>query len=295
MPELQTYEESEQSNNYITNQLIQKYDEKFNELYKRIVNINSSIMNKEELIYKENDEIQYKDNTIKILQYTMVLVILFGVLLIMYSQKIIDLTKLLIFSIILFLIYLLVIYITMYSSFSYANTGKYLNNLKVELAQFYEKNIEDNSGYQCPATCPPVTPPPPPNPNMIQTYQQPTLNIDPQTNVWKYGDIPTDLYTSPSTPGSAFYANPPNIPNYSPSDENEPQPFFGTTYPATTYYKCQWLGGQNNGGLPNVETNTYTTIPCTFRQNFKETARYICNKDPNQYGLARANCDNVTI
>ena len=213
------------SNNNITNELIQKYDQKFNDLYRNIVNINSSIMNKEELIYKENDEIQYKNNTIQILQYTIVLVILFGILLMMYSQKNITLTKLFIFSILLFIIYLAVIYITMYSSLSLSNTGKYINNLEVNMAQFYEKNIEPTSGYQCPATCPPITPPPAPSTNQIQTYQQPTLNIDPQTNVWQYGDIPTDLYTSPSIPPNAFYANPTNIPNYGPSAENEPQPF----------------------------------------------------------------------
>lgn len=280
------------SSNYITNELIQKYDQKFNDLYRRIVNINSSIMNKEELIYKENDEIQNKNNTIQILQYTMVLVVLFGVLLIMYSYKKITLTKLFFYSILLFIIYLIVIYINIYSSLSISNTGTYLNNLQVDLVQFYEKNIEDTSGYQCPATCPSITPPPPPNPNQIQTYQQPTLNIDPQTNVWQYGDIPTDLYTSSTTPGTTFYANPPNIPNYSPSEENEPKSFFGTTYPSTTYYQCEWLGGSNTVGLPNIETNTYTTIPCTFRQNFQEVGRYICKQDPNQNGIE--NCDNVS-
>ena len=40
--------------NDITNQLILKYDDKFNQLYDENLNINSSIMNKEELIVKIN-------------------------------------------------------------------------------------------------------------------------------------------------------------------------------------------------------------------------------------------------
>jgi hypothetical protein len=286
-------EEYESSINYITNELLQAYDQKFNNSYKKIVNINSSIMNKEELIYKENDEILHKDNVIRILQYTIVLIILFGGLLMMYGSRKLNLLKLILFSIILLIIYLLFIYFRMYSDFSLSNIDKYFKNLKVEMVSFYDTNIESKSGYTCPVDCPP-------NPAVydvertnIKTYNQPTLNIDPQTNVWQYGDIPTDLYTSPSTPGNAFYIKPTGIPNYAPNAENEPQPFFGTTYPATTYYECQWLGGTNNGnGLPNQEKNQYTTIPCSFRQNFQEVNRYICNSDPNINGVG--NCDQVT-
>ena len=41
----------------ITDKLLLKYDEKFNELYNNIVHINSSIMNKEELVIKTNNDI----------------------------------------------------------------------------------------------------------------------------------------------------------------------------------------------------------------------------------------------
>jgi hypothetical protein len=284
----------ESSINYITNELLQAYDQKFNNSYKKIVNINSSIMNKEELIYKENDEIQYKDNVIRILQYTIVLIIVFGGLLMMYGSKKINLFKLILFSIILFIIYLLFIYFKMYSDFSLSNIDKYFKNLKVDMVAFYDTNIESKSGYKCPVNCPP-------NPSFyigetknIKILNQPTLNIDPQTNVWQYGDIPTDLYTTPSRPGDDFYINPRGIPNYGPNAENEPQPFFGTTYPATTYYECEWLGGNIKGqGLPNNEKNQYTTIPCSFRPNFQEVGRYICNSDPNTSGID-GNCDTVT-
>lgn len=289
-------EDYDTSLNYITNELLQKYDEKFNNLYRKIVNTNSSIMNKEELIYKENEEIQYKNNTINILQYTIVFIILFGILLIMYGKRMISLSALAFYIMILFIIYLLVIYFTIYSNFTKLNMGKYINSISVDMASFYDKNIESRSGYTCPATCPPVVPPSASSYPLISTYQTPTLNIDPQTNVWKYGDIPSDLYTTPTTPATNFYSSPIGIPNYGPSAENEAQPFFGTTYPATTYYKCEWLGGQNPGssGLPNNEANQYTTIPCTFRQNFQEVGRYICNSDPNTNPSGINSCEPVT-
>ena len=55
--------------NSITNQLLAKYDDNFDNLYQSIIRINSSIMNKEEIINKENDEIINKDKIITILQY----------------------------------------------------------------------------------------------------------------------------------------------------------------------------------------------------------------------------------
>ena len=54
--------------NNITNELILKYDENFNELYDKSVSMNSTITNKEEIIYKINDEIQEKERQIIILQ-----------------------------------------------------------------------------------------------------------------------------------------------------------------------------------------------------------------------------------
>ena len=42
--------------NDYTNELILKYDENFNELYNKKVNIDTSITNKEAIINKTNDE-----------------------------------------------------------------------------------------------------------------------------------------------------------------------------------------------------------------------------------------------
>jgi hypothetical protein len=163
-------------------------------------------------------------------------------------------------------------------------------------------------GYQCP--------PSPCSANLdvssesptIFGYEQPTLNTDPQLNVWQYGDIPTDLYTTPQNPASTFYSNQPNIPIYKNTlqeqIEDMPASTFGTTYPSSTYYQCQWNGSNlnkgvqnmNNAGLPNIETNTYSSIPCSYRPNFTETARYICTQNPNNLSSSQFNqvCNNVS-
>lgn len=284
--------------NNITNELLLKYDQKFNELYNKKVHIDSSIMNKEELIIKENDEIQNKEVNVNILQYTVILIILFGVLLILNSLNQLPITQVIIYTIVLFFVYLFFIYFTVYRKISGYQVNKAIKNLKVEMTEYANSVIGNTiDPYKCPTKCSINSANPPPS-SLIQGYQQPTLNIDPQANVWQYGDIPVDLYTSKNTPGSDFYANPKNIPNYRNTLEedmgDEPRSTFGTTYPHSTYYKCEWLGG-NNTGLPNIETKTYSSIPCSYRENYEETGRYICSKNPNNLSSSDFNavCTDV--
>lgn len=270
--------------NDITNKLILKYDNKFNQLYDENLNIDSSIMNKEELIIKINDEINNKNYTISILQYSIIFSILLGAIIILYGLKKITNSQLIIIIIILFLIYLIAIYFGVYSKFYLNNLGKGLRNAKVIMDEYKADLLGILTDYQCPSTCPPVEAPQ--NPALIQGYGTPTLRTDPQLNVWKYGDIPTDLWTNDKLKGTNFYTNY-SIPNYNATLEeeiyNSPKSTFGTTYPNSTYYKCKWLGGDNNKyGLPNLENNTYSSIPCTYRPNYSEDGRYICSKDPNK-------------
>ena len=272
------------SSNYITNELIQKYDQKFNDLYRRIVNINSSIMNKEELIVKINDEINNKNYTISILQYSIIFSILLGAVIILHGLKKITNSQLIIIIIILFLIYLITIYFGVYHKFYLNNLGKGLRNAKVIMDEYKADLLGILTDYQCPSECPAISSPE--DPALIQGYATPTLRTDPQLNVWKYGDIPTDLWTNNKLKSTNFYVNY-NIPNYNATLEeeiyNSPKSTFGTTYPNSTYYKCKWLGGDNNNnGLPNIENNTYSSIPCTYRPNYSEDGRYICSKDPNK-------------
>lgn len=285
--------------NNITNKLLLKYDDNFNELYDKKVNIDSSIMNKEELILKEHDEILKKEQNIAILQYSLFFSILFGVLLILYGLNKFDFTKLILYTIILFLIYAAVVYFNVYYKLTLYNAGRGLRNAKVIMNNYAATLVEDVMEYKCPTTCPPINPVPP-NPATISGYKTPTLRTDPQLNVWEYGTIPPDLWTSDKKPSRAFYKNYRNIPNYNASIEeesaNEAKPFFGAAYPKSTYYKCEWLGGNNNGGLPNIENNKYSSIPCTYRPNYTEKGRYICSRNPNEIseGDMSNYCDDVS-
>jgi hypothetical protein len=283
--------------NNATNDLILKYDEKFNELYDKKLNLDSSIMNKEEIIIKENDELTNKNNYITILKYTNVAIILFAVLLIVHGLGKIDLKKLIVLTIILIIIYLLVITFTIYIRITSYNALKNIHGVKVQMGQYIDTVIAGAIDYKCPSKCSNNYKDPS---GTILGYAQPTLKTDSQLDVWRYGDIPTDLYTSSQNPAKDFYSNSINIPSYNDTyeqkNENSPKSKFNSTFPSSTYYRCKWNGGKtNNGGLPNIETNKYSSIPCSYRPNFSEEARYICTKNPNNLSNTEFNkvCNNV--
>lgn len=284
------YIDDEYTDNYVTNQLILKYDQNFNEKYNKLLTLNSSIMNKEELILKENDEIIYKNNSITILKYTLYLIVVIGLLFILKSMQKMTNNNLMISIIILIIIYFVVIYFSVYSKFNLINAQKELKGIEVNMANYINNlGAPDLTDYQCPTKCTKVSNNAPTS-NIIQPYSSPTLITDSQTNVWKYGDIPEGGYNKYVTP-EEIYQSPTGIPNYQ-SPLNEPRSAFGTTYPRTTYYQCEWLGGSSSG-LPNAES-TYSTIPCTYRENYHEVGRYICSQDPNISGNTNS-CENVSL
>ena len=278
--------------NDYTNELILKYDENFNELYNKKVNIDTSITNKEEIIYKTNDEIFIKEQHIIILKNLSIYLIIVAVLIILSVFGKISMRDVIIIAVVLFIVFAIYIYYTIYNHFTLNQAGKVLYGAKIKMQEYTESIFGGKvSPYTCPSDCSTLVSP---EDDAIQSYSTPTLNIDPQTNVWKYGDIPNDLYTSVNTQGSKFYASP-SIPNWADS-ENEPKSFFGTSYPNTTYYKCSWMGGDESKsstgyGMPMIDSNIYSTIPCTYKPNYTETARYICSSDPNTNGLGV--CDQL--
>ena len=286
--------------NNITNELILKYDENFNELYDKSVSMNSTITNKEEIIYKINDEIQEKERQIIILQNLLLYFFLISILIILYALKKIKLSMVIIISIVLFILFGIYIYYKIYNHITITQATKLFNNLKVEMKELPASifgSVFKTPEYSCPTTCSQVSEEDVPH-DMVYHTGSPTLNIDPQTNVWKYGDIPPDVFTTNAITGKALY-NDSSIPNYNRTvqeeNANEPKPFFGTTYPFSTYYKCSWLGGNKTYGLPNSEPNTYSSIPCSYRANYTETGRYICPYDPNINNVGIGGCDDVSV
>jgi len=276
------------SNQSVTNELLLKYDDKFNQNYIKIVDLNSSIMNKEELITKENDLITNSSYMILLLQYGVGLIIVLGIAFILYGMGYFSFTLYVIFSIVLIILYTILVYYLLNQVTAISNMTQYLQSLEVDVVD-YVNSYNDNTN-QCPTGC--TTQEETSNEPTVQLKQTPTLNIDPQTNVWNYGDIPEDGWTSANLPANTFYSNPTNIPSYY-NIENSAQPFFGgnmSTDSFKTYYQCQNLG--NNNGL--AQSTGYTTIPCYFMENTQETGRYICKEDPNQNGISENNCQNVS-
>lgn len=288
---------AENNVNDITNQLILKYDDKFNKLYNKTLEVDSSIMNKEEIITKINNEINNKNYKIAVLQYTIFFSLILSALIILFALKKFSLSKLIIFIIILLFVYLITIYYGVYQKFYLYNLGKIFKSASVSMAEYKADLFGIVFDYQCPASCPPIEPVN--NPNIIQGYKSPTLKTDSQLNVWEDGDVPADLWTTNKLQGNNFYTNY-EIPNYNATLQeeiaNSPKPAFGTSYPNTTYYKCAWLGGKDDYNyLPNTENKKYSSIPCTYRPNYTEEARYICSKNPNNLSSDDFNkyCDNI--
>jgi hypothetical protein len=280
--------------NDITNELLLKYDDKFNDLYSKRVFLNSSIMNKEELINKINDEIYNKQVNIIQLKYTLGFVVIYCLLFLAYGMNKIDFKKLILLYIILLLIYLYIIYYAIYYIFNIDGMDKTYNKVKVNLSEHIDKIRNENNPYTCPSDCTSSISEEHEG-DTIYGFPQPTLRTDPQLDVWQYGDIPIDLYTSKSKPASKFYANYRDIPNYNKTIQeelaNEPKPAFGTTYPRMTYYRCKWNGNGDiptnlpkkfrNNTLPNKELYDFSSIPCSYRPNFTEEGKFICKENPN--------------
>jgi hypothetical protein len=286
--------------NTITNDLLLKYDQKFNDYYDKINFLNSSIMNKEEIIMKTYEYINYENIVILCLKYGILLVFLIGILFISYGLKKIKLNIFIIGLVVLIILYIIIIYFNINKMVAITNFEKTLRNLKVNMLDYVNDKLE-NSLRSCPSDCT-TEENNSGNGNgngsqLIKTYQQPTLKTDNQDNVWKYGDIPADLYTSNKINPSDFYQTSQRIPKFrntqSEIDGDEANSFFGTNANYKTYYECKW-NGTGNGGLPNNENSVYTTIPCNYRPNFTENARHICNSDPNNGNYRTAGCTNIS-
>jgi len=264
-----------------TNELLLSYDKKFNENYSKIVKIDGAIQNKEQLIILHNEVIMGKEKNIIILQYLIFLFLIFCILTILYNRKIINFTIFIGISLFMIFIFALIIYFAVLNHYNSSNIEKRIQGLQVAMQSYAQKLLQDTvPEYTCPVKCDKkkiqeeeI------NINIQQQENGDTLNINPQLNVWKLGSIPynTLRINSQNTEG---------INQHLYSNDNEPKPSFGTTYPKSTYYQCDWLGGGERGpdGLPlggPTPDKPFSTIPCSFKPNMKQKAKYICDSDPN--------------
>jgi hypothetical protein len=256
---------STSSLNEVTNRLIINYDQNFNELYDKILVLNSSIMNKEEILIKERLEIRNKDLNIEYLNSFLVFIILFSLLLFAHALKKIDTAKLIIGTLLLLLLLFLICYYLYKRSLDLPD---FMKKAVVEMDDFYESALHKivKNPYKCPAQCPAIDSENiDPDDLSINGNVSPTLITDPQDNVWQDGSF-IETFVSPL--------------------QNDKQ---------LTYYKCEWLGGNINGNsLPIKDTKTYSTIPCNYKENYTQVNKLICKDDPNINGDGSNNCVNLS-
>lgn len=277
--------------NNVTNDLLLKYDENFNKLYDKRNVLNTGVMNKEELIFQNLMDSDYKDKIIQSLKVLVVILILFAGLVIGFSLKKIELKPFLVLTLILFLIYMFILYYYIYHKpkvdlalISY-RTGK-------KMQEWSQSTIVQNTPkYQCPVNCPPnevsgmsgLT-------DGIKPYPSPILNKQSSENVWLYGDKSMNLYNgSLEKPGNLSYTR-------VDLETIRPQPFFGgINERGATYYSCVWDGPEGSTGIPMTsKQKLFTTIPCKEMEGYKQEGRYICSGDPTLYGPENtANCSRV--
>jgi len=273
--------------NDITNNLIMKYDQSFDQLYDRLTNMNNSIITKESYIKKITDEIYNKETNILILYYSIFVALLILIIVVLNGYKILSF----VISIGIIVVFILIISVYLYFKIRNLDYSYYFNqklkNIKIDMDDYFIKD----KNKTCPSACTYK-----PKQKIKRTMSQyliddeemiysndlpynytPTLNIDDQTNVWQYGNGSKDgKYNS-----DALYG----------SDGNNEVRKFSKGKNGLTYYECQWIG-QNNDSLPNKESK-YSSIPCSYRQNFEEINRYICgdNVNPNIDGVNK--CDKL--
>lgn len=259
--------------NNVTNQLLNEYGLKFNENYNDIVQLNSTIQNKEELILKTQEVILYRERNIIILQYLLYYSISFLLLTILYAVKDINRNAYIGIAIFLFIVLAIACYFHVAKHFNYLYISSKLEGLKVAMKAYAKKLLENKiPPYECPTQC--VTKDEGDDGDDSDSdYKYKnlgnTLKIDPSLNVWKYGDVPVGRELD--------FAS-------SIDEEDNPQPFFGTSSPRNIYYECKWLGNKSGKNMPTnmrQSKNKYSSIPCNYRPNNTELSRWICQKDPN--------------
>ena len=285
----------------VNNQILYEYNKKFDNLYKLRLSLDDFIKNKEELVNKYNDEAARKDYTIIVLSSLIYIYIALLILYGFYFIKFYGLDGLIFFAI------LAIAYISFNAYVQYKDVdakllvNQSIQNTAIKMKNFTQDSIEKIVPRQCPTKC--VDKPKKKDGDSdskinssysnIITRKQPSLNVSSQIDVWKHGDVPNDLFTKPGF-NKDIYINPSEFERNYYNDENYPKSNFDAPINSgATYYKCEWLGGDSDTQMPNTEKDKYTTIPCSYRDNFKESGKYFCPKgvDPNNSDIS--NCMNV--
>ena len=138
----------------ITNELIKQYDIKFNKNYQNIVQVNSSIHNKEEIIYKIQEVIIYKERNIIILQYFTFFVLISCILFLIYSLGKMNFKQFIGMIVLIFVVLAISCYIHIIYYFNLQNIDSRIRGLRIDMKDYAKKVLENKiPDYTCPSTC----------------------------------------------------------------------------------------------------------------------------------------------
>lgn len=283
----------------VTNQLLLKYDDKFNQNYNKTNILNKAIMSKDKMIYLTEVDSAKKDKLIGIMLYLLTLVIIIMFQVVISTTGIIK-PKI---SVGICVVAIIIFLYKVYSDYIWS-TSNYLTAMATATAKGMRNaaivNVlpsDISKPYKCPAICK-VNPDAPEeeinfneNPNRLRF-----LRTDSSRDVWRLGDQPENTFTTRDD--RKPYGEDSDIPVYRETDEeidyNKPKAWFdGINSSGATYYDCVWDGGDSKGIPANKQYNN-TTIPCYYYPGFKEKRRRICMGDPNKDLSVDCNLINVS-
>ena len=286
------------SQDHVTNQLLLKYDQKFNKNYDQSNILNKAIMSKNKMIYMTEVESAKKNKMIGIMTYLLILVIIIMFQVIVSTVGIIDSKVAIGISIFAIIIFLYKIYSNyIWSTHNYLTaiasaTAKGMKNAAI--VNLLPSDI--NKPYHCPAIC--KKKPNSPEEESTTDFNNNSdrlrfIRTDSSRDVWRLGDQPETTFTTKDDPKP--YGQNSDIPVYRATEEemkyNEPKPWFGgINASGATYYDCEWTGGDSKG-MPVNKYYQNTTIPCHYYPGFKEIRRKICTTGPAD----PTNLDNCTL
>lgn len=308
--------------NSVTNKLIDKYDTKYNNLVVGATDLESSIMNKEELIVKENELSNQKDFYIRNLIWGMLFAFLFMIIFIALGMKKISMGMFIFGLIVLIIIYSIIYYYPIY-------IAKLQDKKQLFLKSLAENEYSDENNYKCPSGTKYIG-----SNNLsgvdevdfdqLSSYNMPvTTDMNSQYNLWKFGRLPADLYTTDQN-YNKLYEKFENMPIYRHNDGMGPTsgdintnrtngvqidsellytPPDKYVYPQqqirsisaggtkfSTYYKCRWNGDSNSINqklpFPHDKQGTITT---------EKYSSIPCNHLPNYELEKRYICNQEPI
>ncbi len=275
----------------INTKLIMNAQKKFNKNYKNIQDKNSSILNKDSLIYSAINDNKNNDKMIGILVNIFVYVLLILLLFFLEKWSIVS-SKISLGICVVGFIALVVNILNKYVKKNDSYISEITKQTGIALEKAFAKNLLPNDvtkEYTCPSQCTKdIEPESESSPSDIPPVESKRIytKSDSSRDVWKYGNIPDTTWTTKYDPHP--YKSPTNIPilrnTFSEELNSEPKPWVsgkGVKSDGGVYYDCIWNGDDKNEYMPYKKAYNKTTIPCNNYPNFITKNTYICNKNNN--------------